>query len=754
MDTETKQVYDNHAKKLAEQYESADMKELNNLLLRYLPEGGELLEIGCGSGRDAAFLMERGYHVTAVDPSIAMVRYAAAKHPTLAETLHTKEFPLAQDDELLKRRFDGVLCLAVLMHVLNHDLFEMARQTGVLLKQGGTLVVSFSTNREDLHGNRDNLGRLYIERPMGQIQLLFERLGFRLITHRKESDSLSRNIVWHILVMENATTSPGQRSVDQIESVISKDKKDATYKLALLRALCAIAQTERQAVSWTDDGVVEVPLGLIAEKWLFYYWPIVALDRDDGKVVMPQKRGMEERKPIAFRKTMRTLIRAYGDRGLNAIYSDYKSATVPEDLGILLNQTIRSIANTIVKGPVAYTGGGSNPCFEYVGSNKKRGRCVEPRITCKCLGRVRVPTGIWREMCLIGQWIGESLILRWAELTCEITNGRVTIQRAIDRLLEQPDPARDVKLARQIYETISGLTCVWTDEPLHMDWAVDHAVPFSVWHNNDLWNLFPCSRKANAQKSNKIVTIDFLHKRRQSVIQCWELLRSHAEDRFSIEISRSLLHDSGMSNWQSRAFNGLVENLETVAVQRGCERWAPSPNVDQSYRNHITPSKTNVQREKWQIIPFSELSPSELFVTALPLVGNLAAGPMSAGFDAYAIPEKLTDKRDPLTEYDWVRVPPKLAKPRRFLVRISGESMQPTLDVGDIVVFDYHRKPRQSGQIVVVADFSYGDECAVKRYREDKRDWVFTSDNKNYKEIRIPRVEQNYPILGVMVAKL
>ncbi|MFO1489432.1 MAG: hypothetical protein U1F77_05495 [Kiritimatiellia bacterium] len=34
------------------------------------------------------------------------------------------------------------------------------------------------------------------------------------------------------------------RPLDQVESVLNRDKKDATYKLALFRALAEIAQTQ------------------------------------------------------------------------------------------------------------------------------------------------------------------------------------------------------------------------------------------------------------------------------------------------------------------------------------------------------------------------------------------------------------------------------------------------------------------------------------------------------------------------------
>ena len=57
MDRSTIDYYNENAGKLAELYETADMSEVHSVLVRFLPEKVSVLEIGCGSGRDAAFLL-------------------------------------------------------------------------------------------------------------------------------------------------------------------------------------------------------------------------------------------------------------------------------------------------------------------------------------------------------------------------------------------------------------------------------------------------------------------------------------------------------------------------------------------------------------------------------------------------------------------------------------------------------------------------------------------------------------------------
>jgi hypothetical protein len=385
--------------------------------------------------------------------------------------------------------------------------------------------------------------------------------------------------------------------VDEIETIITRDKKDATYKLALLRALCDIAQYEPHMAKWRQDGTVSVPLGLVAEKWLLYYWPIIELDLALGRVAIPQKRGLEINKPIAFRRAVRDLAAAYAPHnGLSALYNDYKAGTIPAQCRPLLDMALNTIAKTIVSGPVTYAGGaleGEGSYFGFEGAQSAAHKCTSPQATCDRLGRIIVPGGAWREMSLIGHWVSESIILRWAELTYELSEKQVPIKDIIDRLLIRPVTDRDVQFARKIYAGTPDLRCVWTDKPLKKDFAVDHTIPFSISRNNDLWNLLPAAPAVNLAKSDKLVAKPVILKQRDAVIHYWELLQAQSPDRFEVEITRALFHASfptnnqqpitinrgapcaAPPNWQLTAFAGLIEQVETIAIQRGLLRWAP-----------------------------------------------------------------------------------------------------------------------------------------------------------------------------------
>lgn len=149
------------------------------------------------------------------------------------------------------------------------------------------------------------------------------------------------------------------------------------------------------------------------------------------------------------------------------------------------------------------------------------------------------------------------------------------------------------------------------------------------------------------------------------------------------------------------------------------------------------------------IIPFLEVG-AKAFKTHLPLVGSLAAGSPFHGLE--------TGSLDASGELDWINVPGQLAKPGRFVVRVAGDSMEPTLRIGDLVVFEYHRSQRRDREIVIanIPEFGPGTHGmeTIKRITQDAKNWIFVSDNPAYDPIRVPKNETAHPILGTMVEVL
>lgn len=564
--------YDKYAGQLALQYDQADTKSLHALLRKWIPSGANVLEIGCGSGRDAFFLASLGCTVTATDGSEAMLKTARLRSPKETEgkvSFQPALFPLPDNHTLLSKKFSAITSIALLMHIPDIDLFSFACQVKSLLKDGGIFFCSFSCGERQ---GKD--GRLYVIREAGEVQLLFERLGFRLLAREETKDGLGRNILWTTVVF-SLEGKNAVRPTSQIESIINRDRKSATYKLALLRAFCEMGVKSPHFARWHPGDMVSIPLGLIVEKWIYYYWPLV-----DSTIMLPQLRGKELRKQIIFRPHLRKLVDSFSLLGgFRAFQTAFRSGLLSLEQNMLLVETINSIAKAIIDGPVTYAGGsleGTDSFFTFSGGKSVRTLSSSAFLP-NALGRVFLHGEIWREFCLLGHWIGESILLRWAELVHELSGKKIGISTVLDHLLVRPESERDVAEARALYISAFPLECVWSSKALKPSrFDVDHVIPFSLWHNNDLWNLLPADRSINASKRDRLVTANALKQSGERIIHYWKIARKEYPERFDAELGVSLIGSIPQEmNWERTAFSALVETAELVALQRGVDRWEP-----------------------------------------------------------------------------------------------------------------------------------------------------------------------------------
>ncbi|MFZ0301682.1 MAG: class I SAM-dependent methyltransferase [Terracidiphilus sp.] len=129
---------------------AAQRRAVREVLLREFPKRGHILELGGGTGEDAAFLAEAGYEVFLTDPSPAMVELAKAKLSPFgagAEVVTGEDLEdfAARHYSAGGRFFDGAFSnFAPLNCVV--DLIPVARGLGQLLEPGApAILVLFGT---------------------------------------------------------------------------------------------------------------------------------------------------------------------------------------------------------------------------------------------------------------------------------------------------------------------------------------------------------------------------------------------------------------------------------------------------------------------------------------------------------------------------------------------------------------------------------------------------------------------------------
>ena len=515
MDRRTIDYYDRNAEDVARRYESVP-GGISDFFRFVFSPGDSVLEIGSGSGRDAARLLELGVQVHAVEPSSELRHRAAVLHPELSGRLFDGDLPGGLPPSAAGP-YDGVVLSAVIMHIPDSELFDAALAVRERLKDGGRLVLSTPLERGDTHAgsDRDASGRLMILRPASQVRLLFERLGFILRSEWTSADAAGRSdVLW--VTMHFQYSRGTARPIDRIESILNADKKVATYKLALIRALCDMALTAHARARWEPDGRVSIPIGDLAERWVLFYWPLV-----DSREFMPQINGESTGgKPIAFRSALAELVEHFARQGgLNGFARMRADCRLSPEEERLYGRVLRIVSNTIVKGPVKYAGGARGVQeFDYDAATR----------------RVLVDGDVWRELTLMGHWIRDAVVLRWADMTWRLSAGALQRGKILDRLVLTSDPARFDDSVRRFYASLQpGLECVWTERKLPGDFDVDHAIPFALWQDSSLWNLFPAAKSVNNQKRDRLPSREIVRRRSERIVENWRSLSREFPVRFS-----------------------------------------------------------------------------------------------------------------------------------------------------------------------------------------------------------------------------
>lgn len=551
MDSATLNYYDRNAAEVAARYRALDQSAWRQQFRETFPAGGRVLDVGCGSGRDVAMLLEMGFDAYGCEPAEGMRRECQEKFPQLEGRVFQFGLPSPEQPET-GGAFDIVLCSAVMMHVPESERFDAAFSLKRLLREKGRLWITVPGVRQGLDAeDRDETGRLFKPVHPEYLVLLFERLGFQLLRRWEEADRLGRQgIRWTNFLFD--LDSARGRPLDRIEGVLNRDRKTATYKFALFRALSELGTTQHHQAEWLPGWEVALPLRLIAEKWFRYYWPIFEVAE-----FIPQNNGEQIvcAKPVAFRTRQMEIIEAYRSRGgLSQFLIDEANGQLPEQVQEQYRKTLQCIGTTIKEGPVIYASGNM---FRY-----DRGRVV-------------VDAGAWREFCQLGHWIEPAVLLRWAEETNRMSGGRVTVAEVLNRLVVDPTEERNVGEAKAVFDALAEKRCVWSNKPLSATYAVDHVIPFSLWHCNDLWNLLPCDSKQNGDKSDKLPERGLMFERKDAMVFYWEKVRQRHERRFDRELVNFAGESRATGNWQNRTFQRLLEAVEVTAIQRGAERWRP-----------------------------------------------------------------------------------------------------------------------------------------------------------------------------------
>src|SRR5690554_172140 len=360
-----------------------------------------------------------------------------------------------------------------------------------------------------------------------------------------------------------------------ISKIIERDSKTTTYKFALLRGVIDIIQDNSPYIKFVENRV-HIPLGLLVEKWLLYYYPIF-----DSKVFIPQINGNTN---LAFSTQLTKLVDEYEKRGgFSVFYNDLKNKGIPEELQPDFLELSKKIRSTITIMPMKYIGRSiSNDFYSIFQYENKRFpikflvKDIEQLIN--HFGTFSIPFEYYEAFKILGSFINgkDSILFKWAEFSVNASREDLSIHKVLNEVLTSPITEREIKESKRLYKEIllekGSVYCVWTGKKISK-YDIDHLIPFSVWKNNDLWNLLPSGSKINNQKRDKIPSPEIIERQKSLILDYWGIIYEHQANRFQKEIQVALLGNNPFENWQKSAIVQLQNSCHYLIENRGFEEW-------------------------------------------------------------------------------------------------------------------------------------------------------------------------------------
>mgnify|MGYP006422547305 CR=1 FL=1 len=188
-------VYDRRPSDFLTRYESVAANEIHESWLSLLPTTRLLvLDVGAGSGRDAAWFAEQGHEVVAVEPADALRQGAQDLHPSPRIQWLDDRLPGLNAVHDLDYRFDLILLNGVWMHVPPSRRKRAFRKLTTLLKPGGHLVFGLRSVPPDDE-------RTTYETSVSALRDLSRSFALEFLQGTQTDDQLDRSeVTWHSVV--------------------------------------------------------------------------------------------------------------------------------------------------------------------------------------------------------------------------------------------------------------------------------------------------------------------------------------------------------------------------------------------------------------------------------------------------------------------------------------------------------------------------------------------------------------------------
>lgn len=133
---QTLTYYNQKAKEFVSGTVDVAFTEIQDRFLQYVPDGGKVLDFGCGSGRDTKYFLSKGYDVDATDGCEELCNIASSYSGIPVRHMLFEELDVIE-------QYDGIWACASILHVEKKQLPDILKKIAVATKKGGVVYTSF-----------------------------------------------------------------------------------------------------------------------------------------------------------------------------------------------------------------------------------------------------------------------------------------------------------------------------------------------------------------------------------------------------------------------------------------------------------------------------------------------------------------------------------------------------------------------------------------------------------------------------------
>jgi len=172
--------------------------EGTDAFMKELPQGGRVLDVGCGSGTKSKYFSDHGFRVVGIDISDGLLDIARRE----VSEAEFRELSMTDLDAMIET-FDGVFAQASLLHIPKKDAGEVVKKMAKRLVPGGLLYIAVKEVRADKPEEgvlkENDYGydyeRFFSFFTMAELEQYIQDVGLQVISKSRSPNS-SGKTVW------------------------------------------------------------------------------------------------------------------------------------------------------------------------------------------------------------------------------------------------------------------------------------------------------------------------------------------------------------------------------------------------------------------------------------------------------------------------------------------------------------------------------------------------------------------------------